>query len=221
MYRDQTTPLSSLPHPDPSNRKRHSLPQAQASGYRAACPSATDLFLPVPRAVPALAIGFFLLLLLLQSLSLNIFDFLQLLSCLSHGQSDCSSLQTTHLHFPHSTLQFLAKKVPSPSSNAVDPDECETSNERKIESSQQAPKDSQCLQLIARWSLGHLYKALIILNPAVPEVLCTIAAAPDCTGTSCRILLVGQDTRLVLRSLPHCLSCSTRRDAGRQPQEGK
>lgn len=105
--------------------------------------------------------------------------------------------------------------------NAVDPDERETSNERKIESSQQAPKGSRCLQLIARWSLGHLYKALIILNPAVPEVLCTIAAAPDCTGTSCRFLLVGQDTRLVLCSLPHCLSCSTRRDAASQPQEGK
>lgn len=200
---------------------QHSLPPAQASGHRAACPRATDLFLPVPRAVPAFAIGFFLLLLLLQSLSLNIFDFLQLFSCLSHGQPDCSSLQSSHLHFPGSTLRFLAKKVPSPGSNAVDPDERETNNERKIESSQQAPKGRWCFQLIARWSLGHLYKAIIILNPAVPEVLCTIAAASDCTGTSCRILLVGQDTGLMLCSLPHCLSCSMRRDAGSQPQEGK
>lgn len=49
----------------PSKSKQHPLPQAQASEYRAAYPSITDLFLPVPRAVPALAIGFFLLLLLL------------------------------------------------------------------------------------------------------------------------------------------------------------
>lgn len=102
----------------------------------AACPNATDLFLPVPRAVPALAVGFLLLLLLLQSLSLDIFDFLQLLGCLSHGWSDCSPLQSLQLHFPCSTLQFLAKEVGSPHSNAADPDECESSNERKIESSQ-------------------------------------------------------------------------------------
>lgn len=184
----------------PPKRKQRSLPRAPTSGHRADHPSATDLFLPVPRAVPALAIRFLLLLLLLQSLSLNIFDFLQLLGCLSHGRSDCSSLQSSHWHFPRSTLRFLAKTVPSPGSHAVDPDEGETSNEKKIESSQQAPKGSRCLQLIARWSLGHLYKALIILNPAVPEVLCTIAAAPDYACTSCRILLVGQDTGLVLRS---------------------
>lgn len=112
------------------------MSQPQAPGYRAARPNATDLFLPVPRTVPALAIGFFLLLLLLQSLSLNIFDFLQLLSCLSHGWSDCSPLQSSHLHFPYSTLRFLAKEVRSPHSNDVDPDECGSSNERKIESSQ-------------------------------------------------------------------------------------
>lgn len=128
---------------------------------------------------------------------------------------------TAHTCTFHSTLQLLAKKVPSPCSNAVDPDERGTSNDRKIESSQQAPKGRRCLQLIAKWSLGHLYKALKILNPAVPEALCTIAAAPDCAGTSCRIRLVGQGTGLVLCSLPRCLSCSTRRDAGSQPQEGK
>lgn len=139
----------------------------------------------------------------------------------SRAHKGCSSLQSSQRHFPHSTLLLLAKKVPSPSSNAVDPDGCESSNERKIESRQQAPRDSRCLQLIARWSPGHLHKPLIILNPAVPDVLCTISAAPDCTGTSCRILLVGQDTGLVQRSLLHCLSCSTRRDAGSQPQEGK
>jgi len=103
-------------------------------------------------------------------------------------------LQISQRHFPHSTLLFLATKVSS--SNAINPDGCETSNERKIESRQQAPKDRQYLQLIARWSPEHLYKALIIPNPAVPEVVCTTAAAPDCTGTLCRTLLVGQGTRL-------------------------
>lgn len=100
---------TSTPLPRPHRHKQRSLPWAQADGYGAARPNATDLFLAVPRAVPALADGIFLLLLLLQSLSLNVFDFLQLLRCLSHGRSGCGSLQS-HTR----TLRFLAKTGPFP-----------------------------------------------------------------------------------------------------------
>lgn len=95
-------------------QNQRSLSQARALGFRAARPNGTDLFFPVPRTVPALAIGFLLLLLLLQSLSLNIFDFLQLFCCLSHGWSDCSPLQSSHLHFPGSTPRFLPAELRSP-----------------------------------------------------------------------------------------------------------